>query len=314
MSPESRDDDKEPRESPPPARASERPHGRSTKSAKSKPSPSAEDAGEADRREAASSSTAERPPRATAKRPSTPTAPNSATPTQRMPEDPQDELPPHGDALLTRAVESPSKIAKPRGRASSGSGGGKAPAPAALLPNAADLSRLLAGEHAQPHEILGAHALTVGGTAGVVIRALMPNAVAVEAVLEDGRVVPLDAMAAGLANLYSGFIAGATLPLRYRLRFHFADGAAWERDDAYRFLPTIGDIDLHLFGEGTHRRLWEKLGAHVRTVDGVQGVSFVVWAPNARRVSVVGDFCGWDGRIFPMRSMGAAGVYELFVP
>src|SRR5205085_4702788 len=149
---------------------------------------------------------------------------------------------------------------------------------------------------------------------GVVIRALMPNASAVEAVLEDGRVVPLEASAPGIANVYAGFVPEATLPLRYRLRFHFQDGATWERDDAYRFMPSLGDMDLHLFGEGTHRRLWEKLGAHVRTMDGVEGVSFAVWAPNARRVSVVGDFCGWDGRIFPMRSMGASGVYELFVP
>src|SRR5437868_10226565 len=142
----------------------------------------------------------------------------------------------------------------------------------------------------------------------------MPNATAVEAVLDDERVVPLDVVAPGLVNVYCGFVAGATVPMRYRLRFHFPDGATWERDDAYRFLPTLGDIDLHLFGEGTHRRLWEKLGAHARTMDGIEGVSFAVWAPNARRVSVVGDFCGWDGRIFPMRSMGASGVYELFVP
>ncbi|CAA9298554.1 MAG: GH13_9 / GH13_8 / GH13 / GH13_10 / CBM48 [uncultured Gemmatimonadaceae bacterium] len=73
-------------------------------------------------------------------------------------------------------------------------------------------------------------------------------------------------------------------------------------------------MDLHLFNEGTHRRLWEKLGAHRRTVDGVDGVSFAVWAPNARGVSVVGDFCGWDGRLLPMRLLGSSGVYELFVP
>ncbi|MGH7632341.1 MAG: 1,4-alpha-glucan branching protein GlgB, partial [Gemmatimonadaceae bacterium] len=82
----------------------------------------------------------------------------------------------------------------------------------------------------------------------------------------------------------------------------------------YRFLPTVGDLDLHLFNEGTHRRLWETLGAHARTVDGVAGTSFAVWAPNARRVSVIGDFNAWDGRVFPMRSLGASGVFELFVP
>src|SRR5262249_16518103 len=107
---------------------------------------------------------------------------------------------------------------------------------------------------------------------------------------------------------------GATLPLRYRLRFHFTEGATWERDDPYRFLPTLGDVDLHLFNEGTHRKLWEKLGAHVRTEDGVQGVTFAVCAPTARPVGVGGDFTGWDGRIFPMRAMGSSGVFELFIP
>jgi len=245
-----------------------------------------------DPREAKSSSTVDPPAKSGAKRPAPRAKPKRAG---EPPVVSRDELRPSEDASMTQSVENPAKPTKPRGR-----GEGKAASPAALLPNASDLGRLLAGEHSQPHDILGAHALTVGGVDGVVVRALMPNAIAAEAALEDGRVVSLDATASGLANLYSGFVAGATLPLRYRLRFHFADGAVWERDDPYRFLPTIGEIDLHLFGEGTHRRLWERLGAHVRTEDGVQGVSFAVWAPNARRVSVVGDFCGWDGRIFPM--------------
>ncbi len=102
--------------------------------------------------------------------------------------------------------------------------------------------------------------------------------------------------------------------LRYRLRFHFAKGKVWERGDPYRFAPTLGDVDLHLFNEGNHRRLWEKLGAHPRRIDGVEGVAFAVWAPNARRVSVTGDFCAWDGRLFPMRRMGGSGVFELFIP
>jgi 1,4-alpha-glucan branching enzyme len=115
-------------------------------------------------------------------------------------------------------------------------------------------------------------------------------------------------------GLFAVFLPRATMPIRYRLRFQFAGGSTWERDDPYRFLPTIGDIDLHLFNEGTHHRLWEMLGAHARTMDGVAGVSFAVWAPNAKRVSVIGEFCGWDGRLFPMRQLGSSGVFELFVP
>ena len=84
--------------------------------------------------------------------------------------------------------------------------------------------------------------------------------------------------------------------------------------DGYSFLPTLGEVDLHLFGEGNDRRIYDKLGAQLRVIDGVPGTSFAVWAPNARRVSVVGEFNGWDGRYHPMRLLGASGVWELFVP
>ena len=177
-----------------------------------------------------------------------------------------------------------------------------------------EIDRITAGEHANPHAILGAHPMSLLGESGVMIRALIPNAERVECVLENGEVLPMTREANGVSDLYSTFVSGATLPLSYRFRFHYADGATWDRADPYRFLPTLGDVDLHLFNEGTHRQLWKKLGAHVRTMDGVRGVAFAVWAPNARRVSVVGDFCGWDGRVFPMRMMGSSGVWELFVP
>ena len=85
-------------------------------------------------------------------------------------------------------------------------------------------------------------------------------------------------------------------------------------DDPYRFLPTIGELDVHLLGEGRHEELWERLGAHVTEVDGVTGTAFAVWAPSARAVSVVGDFNYWDGRIHPMRSLGSSGIWELFLP
>jgi 1,4-alpha-glucan branching enzyme len=177
-----------------------------------------------------------------------------------------------------------------------------------------NIERLLAGDHTTPHAILGAHPAVQDGEAGVVIRTLTPGAVRGECLFGDGRVVQLFRTAEGLSDLYVAFIAGETLPLEYRFRFYYADDAIWERGDPYRFLPTLGDVDVHLFNEGTHRELWKKLGAHVRTVDGTTGVSFAVWAPNARRVSVIGDFSGWDGRIFPMRMLGSSGVWELFIP
>jgi len=178
----------------------------------------------------------------------------------------------------------------------------------------ADVERLLRGEHSDPHSILGVHPARVSDEAGVIVRAMMPHVASVECVIEDGRVVPLERQADGLSDLFAGFIPGATLPLQYQLRFTFVDGSTWQRRDPYRFLPTLGDVDLHLFNEGTHRQLWKKLGAHVRTIAGVRGVSFAVWAPNARRVSVVGEFCNWDGRVFPMRLLGSSGVWELFIP
>jgi 1,4-alpha-glucan branching enzyme len=183
------------------------------------------------------------------------------------------------------------------------------PAPAPAL-DRRERARLLAGAHATPHDLLGAHPARVDGEDGVVVRAWHPDATGVDVLWSDGQADPL----AGEGGLYGGFFAGRRLPLRYRLRFRFADGNTWERDDPYRFLPTLGDVDLHLLNEGTHRRLGERLGARPLTVDGVAGTAFAVWAPAARRVSVVGDFCRWDGRLLPMRQLGSSGVFELFVP
>ena len=177
---------------------------------------------------------------------------------------------------------------------------------------ARERARLLAGDHPEPHRILGAHPATFEGTLGVVVRAFHPDAVAAECLPEGSA--PVSMAPVGDGGLFGGFVPRATLPMRYRLRFHFSDGSAWERDDPYRFLPAVGELDLHLLGEGNHRRLWEVLGAHPRHIDGADGVSFAVWAPNARRVSVVGDFCRWDGRVYPMRTLGGSGVFEIFIP
>ncbi len=175
-----------------------------------------------------------------------------------------------------------------------------------------DYRRLLAGEHHDPHSVLGAHPAHQDEQDGVVVRAYHPDATRVHCLLSDGHAIELDPC--GPSGLFAAFLPDRELPLVYRLRFEFADGSEWERDDPYRFRPTLGEVDLHLFNEGTHRELWRCLGAHRRRIDGVDGVSFAVWAPNAQRVSVVGDFCRWDGRILPMRSMGGSGVFEIFIP
>jgi 1,4-alpha-glucan branching enzyme len=169
---------------------------------------------------------------------------------------------------------------------------------------------LLRGESHEPHAVLGAHAAQADGKEGVVVRGFHPDAVRAE-VLHFGGSVEMRTLGGGL---FAAFVPGATLPMAYRLRFHFPDASAWERDDPYRFTPTLGDLDLHLFGEGTHRRLWQVLGARLKSVAGVAGTAFSVWAPNAKSVAVVGDFNRWDGRLFPMRTLGASGIWELFVP
>src|SRR5215213_2700762 len=173
---------------------------------------------------------------------------------------------------------------------------------------APDLERLVRREHNSPHSVLGAHP----HDGGVVIRALRPAASEVRAVIAGEEPVALECVHPG--GVFEGVVDGAELPLDYRLEVVYPDAGAVTIDDPYRFLPTIGEVDLHLINEGRHEELWERLGAHVRELDGVTGTSFAVWAPAARAVSVVGDFNFWDGRIHPMRSLGASGIWELFLP
>ena len=157
---------------------------------------------------------------------------------------------------------------------------------------------------ANPHGFLGAHP----ANGGVVVRAYRPDA---ERVTVQPHAIELHETDDGV---WEGMVEDATLPLAYELEVAYANGNTFTIRDPYAFLPTIGDLDLHLAGEGRHEELYERLGAHVREVDGVTGTSFAVWAPSARSVSVVGDFNSWDGRLHPMRTLGSSGIWELFVP
>jgi 1,4-alpha-glucan branching enzyme len=163
-------------------------------------------------------------------------------------------------------------------------------------------------DHPDPHHLLGAHA----ENGGVVVRAYRPGAEHVRVLPEGAR--PVEAEQTHPSGLFEAQLEQASLPLRYRLEVEYPGGTTVELDDPYGFLPTLGELDLHLAAQGRHEQLYEKLGAHVREVDGVVGTAFAVWAPSARSVSVVGDFNYWDGRVHPMRSLGAAGIWELFVP
>ncbi len=172
-----------------------------------------------------------------------------------------------------------------------------------------DIDRLVAGEHYDPHSVLSAR-VDHGRNGRVVVRGWRPDAVAMQIVLGDER-VPM--WAVHPAGVFEGELAGPVVP-EYRLEVTYRHGLTVTIEDPYRFWPTLGPMDLHLFGEGRHEGLWRHLGAHVRTHEGIDGTSFAVWAPNARSVRVVGDFNGWDGRMHPMRVLGSSGVWELFLP
>ena len=174
-----------------------------------------------------------------------------------------------------------------------------------------DIDRLIRIEHSDPHSILGAHHATIGGKDGIIIRAYHPDAVSCHAQI-GSAIIPMNP--SGHDGLFWVWLQGYTLPLTHTIGFTFSDGSTWTADSPYRFMPTLGDQDLYFLGEGKHYSLYEKLGAHQRIIDGVEGVSFAVWAPNARRVSVIGAFNNWDGRLYPMRSMGSSGIWELFIP
>ncbi|WP_328785058.1 1,4-alpha-glucan branching enzyme [Streptomyces canus] len=167
-----------------------------------------------------------------------------------------------------------------------------------------DRGRLLAGAHHDPHALLGAH--PVAG--GIVFRALRPFARAVSVVTDGER----RRLASEGDGLFSGLLPLDTIP-DYTLVVAYADGEQ-EVHDPYRFLPALGDTDLHLIREGRHEQLWKALGAEPMTHEGVTGTRFTVWAPNAQGVRVAGEFTFWDGQAFPMRSLGSSGVWELFLP
>jgi len=175
-----------------------------------------------------------------------------------------------------------------------------------------EVERLVAGECSDPHGILGGHPLDRAEPPAVIIRAFHPDAAGAELFLDGGDRFSMILIHKG--GLFAVAVKDRQWPFPYAIRFSFAGGAIWERGDPYAFLPTLGDLDLYLHGEGTHMRLYEGLGAHPVAHAGREGVSFAVWAPNAKRVSVVGEFNHWDGRLYPMRAMGASGIWELFIP
>lgn len=169
------------------------------------------------------------------------------------------------------------------------------------------MDALASGTHDNPFALLGIHRQ---GRRRVV-RTLQPQAQSVQLLDAQGREL------GSLPRLHAHGIFGAPLPARlrhYRLRITLADGRCYDTEDAYRFPSTLGDVDRYLLGEGTHQRIFSVLGAHLIEFSGVRGTRFAVWAPNAGRASVVGDFNEWDGRRHVMRLHPGNGIWEIFVP
>lgn len=174
-------------------------------------------------------------------------------------------------------------------------------------PTGTDIEAIVRGEHGDPFSVLGLQRANHGAS----VRAFYPDASAISAV------DPATGETIALTRLHGEGFFGAEVPdsfsSRYRLRVT-RNGTTGEIDDPCQFGPILGELDVHLLAEGNHLRLYEKMGAQILTHEGVEGVSFTVWAPNARRVSVVGPFNDWDGRRHPMRKRVEAGVWEIFVP
>ena len=176
-----------------------------------------------------------------------------------------------------------------------------------LLPTRQDIEALINAEHRDPFSVLGPHA---DGQGGQYIRAFLPQALSVSVIARDTGDVLGPLSCPDVPGLFVGHFAE---PRAYALRIQWAGGEQTS-EDPYSFGPLLGEMDLYLFAEGNHRDLSHCLGAQVMSVDGVPGVRFAVWAPNARRVSVVGDFNIWDGRRHPMRLRHPSGVWEIFIP
>ena len=173
--------------------------------------------------------------------------------------------------------------------------------------NKATLNALAGGRHGNPFSLFGLH--REGGSR--VVRTIQPQAKSVDLLLDGGK------QAIEMQQVHSDGIFEAEMPPRkrsYRLRLTAENGASWEVEDAYRFPSVLGDLDLYLMGQGSHRDIYKKLGAHPARSLGLNGTCFAIWAPNASRVSVTGEFNNWDGRCHVMRLHPGNGLWEIFVP
>ena len=176
-----------------------------------------------------------------------------------------------------------------------------------------ELASLVELRHRAPHQVLGLHPLADGS--GLQARVVAPKASSVEIhPVGDGGKPSIQLHRINNTDVFEGTSDGAVKAFPYEVVITNDKGEVRRARDPYSFPPTLSDSDLYLFGKGDERKIYDKLGSQLRTIDGVAGTSFAVWAPNAQRVSVVGDFNQWDGRCHPMRSLASSGIWEIFIP
>jgi 1,4-alpha-glucan branching enzyme len=178
----------------------------------------------------------------------------------------------------------------------------------------ATIEVIVRGECGDPFAILGPHLVKRAGRNALVVRAFVPTAEGIVVAPQAEGVSPRSMNRIHPAGLFEGEFLDRRDPFLYQLEVREKGGASRRQEDPYRFSSTLSDFDLFLLGEGTHYKAYEKLGSHPIALDGVPGVRFAVWAPNAKRVSVVGDWNGWDGRVHPMRLHPGNGIWEIFIP
>ncbi|HEX3952496.1 MAG TPA: 1,4-alpha-glucan branching protein GlgB [Stellaceae bacterium] len=176
-------------------------------------------------------------------------------------------------------------------------------------PPSPEIEAVVSGRPRDPFAFLGMHK----ASAGLFVRAFLPGADELSVVENASGSVVADGQRLHADGFFVASMPERHEPFRYRLRASYG-GRTHEFDDIYRFSPVLGELDVHLLVEGNHLASYQKLGAHPVVHDGVEGIAFAVWAPNAQRVSVVGDFNSWDGRRMPMRRRHAGGLWELFIP
>ena len=177
-----------------------------------------------------------------------------------------------------------------------------------------DIFHIVNGKHSDPHTVLGMHEMEEDGRKAVVVRAFLPDAAGITVIdyANKRKKYPMERLHAD--GFFEVTIADREEWFRYQLEYTDADGNTWRSYDPYSFSPTLSEFDRHLFGAGTHYEIYEKMGGRLMTHEGARGAAFSVWAPNAKAVSVIGDFNNWDARRSPMRRLGESGIWELFLP